>query len=105
MRVKKIIEENQGTIVDVRTQGEFMGGNVVGSINIPLQEIQQRIDELKDLKQPLVLCCASGNRSGQATQFLSQMGMECYNGGSWMDVNYYKSQTVKEHEMEKKLSL
>ena len=60
MRVKKIIEENQGTIVDVRTQGEFMGGNVVGSINIPLQEIQQRIDELKDLKQPLVLCCASG---------------------------------------------
>ncbi|MBK8736892.1 MAG: rhodanese-like domain-containing protein [Saprospiraceae bacterium] len=94
MRVKKIIEENQGTIVDVRTQGEFMGGNVVGSINIPLQEIQQRIDELKDLKQPLVLCCASGNRSGQATQFLSQMGMECYNGGSWMDVNFYKSQTV-----------
>ena len=94
MRVKKIIKENQGTIVDVRTQGEFMGGNVVGSINIPQQEIQQRIDELKDLKQPLVLCCASGNRSGQATQFLSQMGMECYNGGSWMDVNYYKSQTV-----------
>ena len=94
MRVKKIIEENQGTIVDVRTQGEFMGGNVVGSINSPLQEIQQRIDELKDLKQPLVLCCASGNRSGQATQFLSQMGMECYNGGSWMDVNFYKSQTV-----------
>ena len=94
MRVKKIIKENQGTIVDVRTQGEFMGGNVVGSINIPLQEIQQRIDELKDLRQPLVLCCASGNRSGQATQFLSQMGMECYNGGSWMDVNFYKSQTV-----------
>ncbi|HOJ91754.1 MAG TPA: rhodanese-like domain-containing protein, partial [Saprospiraceae bacterium] len=60
----------------------------------PLQEIQQRIDELKDLKQPLVLCCASGNRSGQATQFLSQMGLECYNGGSWMDVNFYKSQTV-----------
>ena len=94
MRVKKIIEENQGTIVDVRTQGEFMGGNVVGSINIPLQEIQQRIDELKDLRQPLVLCCASSNRSGQGTQFLSQMGMECYNGGSWMDVNFYKSQTV-----------
>ena len=94
MRVKKIIEENQGTIVDVRTQGEFMGGNVVGSINIPLQEIQQRTDELKDLKQPLVLCCASGNRSWQATQFLSQMGLECYNGGSWMDVNFYKSQTV-----------
>ena len=94
MDAEQLIVNNRGTIIDVRTQGEFMGGNVVGSINIPLQEIQQRIDELKDLKQPLVLCCASGNRSGQATQFLSQMGMECYNGGSWMDVNYYKSQTV-----------
>ena len=94
MDAEQLIVNNRGTIIDVRTQGEFMSGNVVGSINIPLQEIQQRIDELKDLKQPLVLCCASGNRSGQATQFLSQMGMECYNGGSWMDVNYYKSQTV-----------
>ena len=94
MDAEQLIVNNSSTIIDVRTQGEFMGGNVVGSINIPLQEIQQRIDELKDLKQPLVLCCASGNRSGQATQFLSQMGMECYNGGSWMDVNFYKSQTV-----------
>ncbi|MFY7938548.1 MAG: rhodanese-like domain-containing protein [Flavobacterium sp.] len=92
MNAEKIIKEKKGTIVDVRTPSEFMGGNVVGSINIPLQEIQQRMDELKNLKQPLVLCCASGNRSGQATQFLSHHGFECCNGGSWLDVNYY-SQT------------
>jgi rhodanese-related sulfurtransferase len=94
MNIEKIIKEQQGTIVDVRTPGEFMGGNVAGSINIPLQEIQQRMDELKILKKPLVLCCASGNRSGQATQFLSQQGIECCNGGSWLDVNYYQSQTL-----------
>jgi rhodanese-related sulfurtransferase len=70
-----------------------MGGNVAGSINIPLQEIQQRLEEVKNLKQPLVLCCASGNRSGMATQFLSQQGIECCNGGSWLDVNYYQTQT------------
>jgi len=91
MELEKIIKENQGTIVDVRSYGEFMGGNVLGSINIPLDEIPQRIEELKNLKAPLVLCCASGNRSGQAQQFLSQHGIECYNGGSWLDVNYYKS--------------
>jgi rhodanese-related sulfurtransferase len=94
MNAEHIIKEKKGTIVDVRTTTEFMGGNVEGSINIPLQEIQQRIDELKNLKEPLVLCCASGNRSGQATQFLTQQGIECCNGGSWLDVNYYQSQTI-----------
>jgi rhodanese-related sulfurtransferase len=94
MNAEQIIKEKQGTIVDVRTTSEFMGGNVAGSINIPLQEIQQRMDELKNLNQPLVLCCASGNRSSQATHFLSQQGIECCNGGSWLDVNYYQSQTV-----------
>ncbi|MBK7234055.1 MAG: rhodanese-like domain-containing protein [Saprospiraceae bacterium] len=94
MNAEQIIKEKKGTIVDVRTTSEFMGGNAEGSINIPLQEIQQRMDELKNLKKPLVLCCASGNRSGQATQFLSQQGIECCNGGSWLDVNYYQSQTV-----------
>jgi rhodanese-related sulfurtransferase len=94
MNVEQIIKEKQGTIIDVRTTSEFMGGNVEGSINIPLQEIQERMDELKNLKKPLVLCCASGNRSGQATQFLSQQGIECCNGGSWLDVNYYQSQIV-----------
>lgn len=76
------------TIVDVRTPGEFMGGNVAGSINIPLQEIQERLDELKSLPQPIILCCASGGRSGQATSFLQRQGIDCVNGGSWMDVNY-----------------
>jgi rhodanese-related sulfurtransferase len=75
------------TIIDVRTPGEFMGGHVAGSINIPLQEIQNRIDEIKELDQPIVLCCASGMRSGQATVYLRSVGIDCENGGSWLDVN------------------
>jgi rhodanese-related sulfurtransferase len=94
MNAKKIIKERNGIIVDVRTAEEFGGGNAEGSINIPLQEIERRLDELKNLKQPLVLCCASGNRSGQATKYLMQQGIECCNGGSWLDVNYYQSQTL-----------
>ncbi len=76
------------TIVDVRTPEEFIGGNVGGSFNIPLQEIQQRLDEIKSMRQPIILCCASGNRSGQAAAFLQGCGIDCENGGSWMDVNY-----------------
>ena len=75
----------------MRTPREYMGGNVNGSINIPLQEIPNRLDELKSFKQPLVLCCASGGRSTQATNYLSHQGIECLNGGSWFDVNYFQS--------------
>jgi len=92
MNVEKIVKEKQGTIVDVRTPGEFMGGNVAGSINIPLHEVPQRMDELKNLKQPLVLCCASGNRSGQAHRYLAQEGIECCDGGSWLAVNGFQSE-------------
>jgi rhodanese-related sulfurtransferase len=94
MNAENIIKEKQGTIVDVRTTEEFRAGNAKGSINIPLQEIERRMDELKSLKQPLVLCCASGGRSGQATQYLIQKGIECCNAGSWLDVNYYQTQTL-----------
>lgn len=91
-QVQQLIREKQGTIVDVRTPDEFRRGNVAGSVNIPLQELDNRLAEVKSLKTPLVLCCASGNRSGMAMHVLTHKGIECYNGGSWMDVNYYQSQ-------------
>jgi len=91
MNIGKIIKEKQGTIVDVRTSQEFRSGNVSGSINIPLQEIPKRVEELKNLEMPLVLCCASGARSGQVHNYLIQQGIECFNAGSWQDVNRYKS--------------
>lgn len=79
---------NNKIIIDVRSPMEFMGGNVAGSINIPLQEIPQRIDEIKEMRSAIVLCCASGARSGNAMQYLKSFGIECENGGGWMEVNY-----------------
>lgn len=78
---------NKVTIVDVRTPEEFAGGNVAGSVNIPLHELPNRMDEIKALAQPLVLCCLSGGRSGQATAYLQSAGIACENGGGWMEVN------------------
>jgi rhodanese-related sulfurtransferase len=80
--------ESKLTIVDVRTVEEFRGGHVAGSINIPLQEVVARVEEIKALPQPIIFCCASGNRSGQATHYFRSIGVECENGGSWLDVNY-----------------
>ena len=71
------------TIIDVRTPQEFVGGNVAGSMNIPLQEITERVEEIKKLPQPIVLCCASGMRSGSAASILKRNGVEAYNAGPW----------------------
>lgn len=75
------------TIVDVRSREEFNGGNVAGSINIPLQEVTDREAEVMELKQPVLFCCLSGGRSGQATQYFKSKGLNCENGGGWMEVN------------------
>ena len=82
------IEIKEATIIDVRTPGEFMMGKVEGSINIPLDEVSSRVEEFKNIEGDIVLCCASGNRSGQATLFLEQNGLSnVYNGGGWQTVN------------------
>ena len=88
MNIENILKEKKGTIVDVRTPAEFSEGNVSGSINIPLNEVPQNLAEFKTMAKPIVLICASGMRSAQATQYLASQGIEqCYNGGSWLVVN------------------
>lgn len=75
------------TIVDVRTPEEFAEGHVPGSVNIPLQELPERLEEVKALPMPLVLCCRSGTRSGVALDYLRAQGIaEVSNGGSWLDI-------------------
>jgi phage shock protein E len=86
--IEELIRSGKATIVDVRTPVEFMGGHVEGSINIPLQDIPKRIKEFKTMSN-IILCCASGARSGQASLLLKQNGIECENAGSWLDVNCY----------------
>ena len=91
MNTEELIKENKGTIVDVRSPGEYNSGHVVGSKNIPLTEVVNRLDKLKQMPGPLILCCASGNRSGQVERYLKEQNIECINGGSWLDINYLKS--------------
>ena len=91
MNMNEIINDPKATIVDVRTEGEFAGGNVAGSINIPLDQVPHKVEDFKAMSKPIVLCCASGNRSGQATQFLRHHGIEeAYNGGGWSEVQIHK---------------
>lgn len=94
MNIETLIKEKQATIVDVRTRSEFSGGHVAGSINIPLNELPDRLEELNSMQTPLILCCASGMRSGQAEYFLKGKDIRCVNGGSWLEVNYLQSKSA-----------
>jgi len=91
MDLRELINAATASIVDVRTPGEFMMGNVEGSINIPLNEVPERVEEFMTMSKPLVLCCASGGRSGQAAGFLENQGVDqVHNGGGWNMVQMHK---------------
>lgn len=61
--------------LDVRTTSEFAHGHLPGSINIPIQELHQRIKEL-DKTQPYLCCCEVGRRSSAAAFILGQYGIK-----------------------------
>jgi len=75
-------------IIDVRSPGEFAGGHIKGSINIPLDSLSQNLKKLGDPKSPIILCCASGMRSGSAKGMLEGKGFtQVYNGGGWQSLS------------------
>ena len=70
-------------IIDVRTPGEFNAGHIKGSINIPLQNVQNNLSKIKRDK-PVITCCASGMRSASAKSILKSNGYKhVHNGGGW----------------------
>lgn len=74
-------------LVDVRTAGEFAGGHVKGSVNIPLAKLPFELAKFKD-KHPIIVFCRSGVRSGQAKSILEQNGFtNVINGGTWENVS------------------
>jgi rhodanese-related sulfurtransferase len=75
--------KNGAQIIDVRTLGEYQGGHIKGSKNIPLQVLTSKTTSL-DKTKPIITCCASGMRSASAKSVLLKNGFtEVYNGGGW----------------------
>lgn len=80
--VKEFIDKG-AVIIDVRTEGEYREGHIKGSKNIPLDTIFSKAAEIKKLNKPVIVCCRSGMRSGQAASILKNSGVEVMNGGGW----------------------
>jgi rhodanese-related sulfurtransferase len=82
---------NGALIIDVRSKGEYAGGHVKGSVNVPLDQLSGYLKKIKDKNHTVITCCASGMRSASAKSFLKGQGyVNVYNGGSWL--------SLKKHE-------
>ena len=66
------------TLLDTRTVGEFDGGHIDGFLNIPVDELRERLGKL-DKSKPVYVICQSGLRSYIACRILAGNGFECYN--------------------------
>ena len=65
-------------LLDVRTVGEYGRGHIDGFMNIPVDDLRDRLGEL-DVAKPVYVICQSGLRSYIACRILAQHGFDCYN--------------------------
>lgn len=76
----RLLEKNKNLIVlDVRTPGELTGplGKINNAINIPIQELPERINELTPYKdKQIYVICRTQNRSFASSQFLNKNGFK-----------------------------
>jgi rhodanese-related sulfurtransferase len=72
-KARELVSEG-ARLVDVRSPGEHRSGAIKGSLNVPVQELGRRMDELGDKAKPIVVYCASGMRSASAASMLKRAG-------------------------------
>lgn len=74
-------------VLDVRTREEYAEGHVPGSLNIPHDEVEKHLDELRKYKR-IYMHCRSGKRAGMAYEALNRAGLKnvvCISGSGMMD--------------------
>lgn len=82
-------KKDEVLIIDVRANDEYKEGHIPHAINIALEDVENRLDEIADFKdKPVILYCNTGNRSGKAADILVENGF----------INVTNAEGVKEHE-------
>lgn len=89
-----LINRQDALVVDVRDSGEFAAGHLPDARNIPLANLAERVAEIEKYKdKPVILCCATGMRSGKACSELGKLGFTAVHnlaGGvdAWVGAGY-----------------
>lgn len=76
--VPNLPRDGSVTLLDTRTVREYSRGHVDGFVNIPVDELRERVDEL-DKSKPVYVMCQSGLRSYIAVRILAGFGLQAYN--------------------------
>jgi rhodanese-related sulfurtransferase len=77
MEATLLINREDAVVVDVRETSEWSAGHIPNARHIALGQLDKRIGELEKLKgKPVIVCCASGNRSSAACGSLRKAGFE-----------------------------
>lgn len=74
----RLINDSHAVVLDVREPAEFAAGHLPNARNIPMAELDKRVNDLPQGK-PVLVCCASGARSSRALSLLRQGGREAFN--------------------------
>ena len=77
MEATLLINREDAVVVDVRESGEWSAGHIPNARHIALGQFDKRLGELDKFKsKPVIVCCASGNRSSAACNSLRKVGFE-----------------------------
>jgi rhodanese-related sulfurtransferase len=72
-----LINREEAVVVDVRETQEWSSGHIPNARHLALGQLDKRISELEKFKdRPVIVCCASGNRSSSACGTLKRAGFE-----------------------------
>lgn len=75
--VKAFKNEKSAVLLDVRTEEEYVEGHIEGSVNIPVQKLNEISMVVKNLSTPIYVYCHSGVRSATAAKELNKKGYSC----------------------------
>ncbi|MFL1013135.1 rhodanese-like domain-containing protein [Flavisericum labens] len=73
-------------ILDVRSKKEWDAGHIEGAMHVPLDNLTEKVDKIKRLNKPVIVCCQSGVRSAKAAKFLNLNNIDATNGGGWISL-------------------
>ena len=75
LETTRLMNSGNALVLDIRATGEFSGGRIPKSKNIPLAEIDKRIEEIVKFKdKPVIVTCGTNTRAGAAIRLLKQRG-------------------------------
>ena len=75
LEATRLMNNGNALVLDIRDTGEFSGGRIPKSKNIPLSEIGKRVDEISKFKdKPVIVTCRTNNRASSAARVLKQHG-------------------------------